>query len=153
MIKVLTPGYFARKDTRTPVKIAIFAVGVNVTLNLILIWPLAHVGLALATAISAWLNAALLARGLRRRGYLRLDERLRRRLPRIVFASAVMAVGLAGGVFGLDAVGEQEGGMQVLGLAVLIVGGGLLFAAVAHLTGATRLSDIRGLLRSKAPSD
>ena len=153
LIKVLTPGYFARKDMRTPVKIAILAVGVNITLNLILIWPLQHVGLALATAISAWLNAALLARGLRRRGHLRLDARLRRRLPRIVFASAVMGAGLAGGVLGFDAVAEQGGGIRILGLAVLIVGGGLLFAAVAHLTGAIRLGEVRGLLRSKAPPD
>ena len=151
MIKVLTPGYFARKDTRTPVKIAIIAVGVNITLNLILIWPLEHVGLALATAISAWLNAALLARGLRRRRYLRLDERLRRRLPRIVFASAVMGVGLVGGLFGLETVAEQGGGMRILSLAILIVGGVLIFAAVAHLTGAARLREVRRLLRSKAP--
>jgi hypothetical protein len=56
-------------------------------------------------------------------------------------------------MFGLDALAEQEGGMQILSLAVLIVGGGLLFAAVAHFTGATRLSEVRGLLRSKAPAD
>lgn len=153
MIKVLTPGYFARKDTRTPVKIAILAVGVNITLNLILIWPLEHVGLALATAISAWLNAALLARGLRRRGHLRLDERLRRRLPRIIVASAVMAAGLAGGMVGLTAVAQQDSAVRIISLAILIVGGGVIFAAAAQLTGATRLSEVRGLVRSRAPPD
>ncbi len=150
MIKVLTPGYFARKDMRTPVRFAIISMVVNLALNLILMWPLEHVGLALATAIAAWVNTILLVRGLRARGHLRLDQRLRRRLPRIVLASAVMGGGLVAGMFGLEAVAEQEGGMQVLSLAILVVGGGLLFAAVAQLTGATRLSEVRRLLRAKA---
>lgn len=64
LIKVLAPGYFARQDTATPVKIGIWAMAANMLFNLILIWPLAHVGLALATAASAFLNAILLARGL-----------------------------------------------------------------------------------------
>ena len=64
LIKVLAPGYFSRQDTKTPVKIGVIAMGVNMVFNLILIWPLAHTGLALATALSAWLNAFLLYRGL-----------------------------------------------------------------------------------------
>ena len=68
LIKVLAPGYFARQDTRTPVKIAIACMVVNMALNLLLIWPLAHVGLALATSLSALLNAALLWWGLRKSG-------------------------------------------------------------------------------------
>lgn len=71
LIKVLAPGYFARQNTRTPVKIGIQAMGANMLFNLILIVPLAHVGLALATSASAFLNAGLLARGLRREGVLR----------------------------------------------------------------------------------
>ena len=67
-IKVLAPGYFARQDTKTPVRIGLYAMGTNMALNVILIWPLDHVGLALATTLSAYLNAALLYRGLRRSG-------------------------------------------------------------------------------------
>ncbi|GAA5172410.1 MULTISPECIES: murein biosynthesis integral membrane protein MurJ [Halomonadaceae] len=70
LIKVLAPGYFARQDTATPVKIGVVAMIANMILNLALILPLAHAGLALATALSAFLNAGLLARGLRRRGVL-----------------------------------------------------------------------------------
>ena len=65
-IKVLAPGYFARQDTKTPVKIGIIAMVVNMGLNIILMIYLAHVGLALATALSAMLNAFLLYRGLRK---------------------------------------------------------------------------------------
>lgn len=67
-IKVLAPGYFARQDTKTPVKIGIIAMVTNMVLNIILMLQLAHVGLALATALSAALNASLLYVGLRKLG-------------------------------------------------------------------------------------
>jgi len=63
-IKVLATGYFSRQDMKTPVKIGIIAMVVNMALNLALIFPLQHTGLALATALSSWLNAYLLLRGL-----------------------------------------------------------------------------------------
>jgi putative peptidoglycan lipid II flippase len=68
LVKVLAPGYFARQDTRTPVRIGMIAMGANMVLNLLLVFPLAHAGLALATTLSACLNAILLWRGLRRQG-------------------------------------------------------------------------------------
>lgn len=67
-IKVLAPGYYARQDTKTPVKIGIIAMISNMVLNIILMLYLAHVGLALATSLSAVLNALLLYLGLRKRG-------------------------------------------------------------------------------------
>ena len=65
-IKVLAPGYFARQDTKTPVKIGIIAMITNMVLNIILMIHYAHVGLALATSLSAILNAGLLYAGLRK---------------------------------------------------------------------------------------
>lgn len=66
-IKVLAPGYYARQDTKTPVKIGIIAMISNMALNVVLMIYLDHVGLALATALSAMLNAGLLYHGLRKR--------------------------------------------------------------------------------------
>ena len=66
-IKVLAPGYFARQDMKTPVRIGIWAMASNMLLNLLLVWQFAHVGLAMATSLSALLNAALLGWGLYRR--------------------------------------------------------------------------------------
>jgi putative peptidoglycan lipid II flippase len=66
-IKVLAPGYFARQDTKTPVKIGVIAMITNMVFNIILMMKFAHVGLALAMAISASLNATLLYLGLRKR--------------------------------------------------------------------------------------
>ncbi len=77
LIKVLAPGYFARQDTKTPVKIGVIAMGANMVLNVALVVPLyfyfniGHAGLALATALSAFLNAGLLYRGLLREGVFR----------------------------------------------------------------------------------
>tara|TARA_R110002073_G_scaffold328874_2_gene510675 strand:- start:19883 stop:21562 length:1680 start_codon:yes stop_codon:yes gene_type:complete len=72
LIKILAPGYFSRQDMKTPVKIGIWAMTANMVFNLILIWPLQHTGLALATAISSWMNALWLLSGLIKRNvYMR----------------------------------------------------------------------------------
>ncbi|SEI79659.1 putative peptidoglycan lipid II flippase [Allopseudospirillum japonicum] len=70
LIKVLAPGFYARQDTRTPVRIGVKAMLANMVFNLLLVWHLAHTGLALATALSAFLNAYWLYQGLRQAGIL-----------------------------------------------------------------------------------
>jgi putative peptidoglycan lipid II flippase len=67
LIKVLAPAYYARQDTKTPVKIGVIAMVANMAFNLILVGPFGHVGLAMATTLSAALNAFLLWHGLRKR--------------------------------------------------------------------------------------
>ncbi|MBQ24301.1 murein biosynthesis integral membrane protein MurJ [Alcanivorax sp.] len=68
LIKVLAPGFYARQDTRTPVRIGVLAMLANMLLGALLVWEWRHVGLASAMALSAWLNAGLLYLGLRRSG-------------------------------------------------------------------------------------
>jgi putative peptidoglycan lipid II flippase len=131
----LTPGFFAREDTKTPVKIAIVCLISNVAIALILIWWLAHVGIALATALSAWLNAGLLARGLRRDSLLQPDAQLKRRLPRILAASIAMALALWLAVPWLALA-------PPLALAILVAAGGLGFLLLGHLIGALDLGEL-----------
>ena len=69
LIKVLASGFFSRQDTLTPVKIGVVAMLANVVLNLLLVIPLAHAGLALATSLSAFINAGLLYYYLHKRGH------------------------------------------------------------------------------------
>ncbi|WP_345740389.1 murein biosynthesis integral membrane protein MurJ [Halomonas getboli] len=95
LIKVLAPGFFARQDTKTPVKVGIVAMVANMVFNLILIWPLAHAGLALATSLSAFLNAGLLAHLLRRQGVLRFQPGWGRYAVQLLGGCAVMGLGLA----------------------------------------------------------
>jgi putative peptidoglycan lipid II flippase len=140
LIKVLTPGFFAREDTRTPVKIAILCLISNIVIALALIWWLAHVGIALATAISAWLNAGLLGRGLWRDGLLQPDAQLKRRLLRILGTSLAMALGLW-------LAGPWLAGLPPpLALALLIAAGGLGFLLLGHLVGALDLRDLRRMV-------
>jgi putative peptidoglycan lipid II flippase len=91
LVKVLAPGYFARQDTRTPVRIGIIAMSANMVLNVVLVFPLAHAGLALATTLSASLNAALLWRGLRRDGVYVPAPGWPRFLLRVIGATAAMS--------------------------------------------------------------
>jgi putative peptidoglycan lipid II flippase len=92
LIKVLTPGFHARGDTRTPMRIALLAIATNLVGNLTLIWWFGHVGIALATAFSAWLNAGLLWWVLHRRAAFRVDAELQRKTPRMIAAGAAMAL-------------------------------------------------------------
>ncbi len=92
LIKVLAPGFYARQDTKTPVKIGIIAMVSNMALNIPLVLTLAHVGLALATTITAYLNAFLLFSGLRKLGYYQSQPGWGLWLSRIAFSCAVMVV-------------------------------------------------------------
>lgn len=149
LIKVLAPGYFARQDTRTPVRVAVLCLLVNIALNLLLMGPLAHVGIALATTLAGWLNVALLAAGLARRGHLRPDARLRRRLPRMAAACAGMAAVLWGTGLGVDGLLAQAAGWRVLALAALAGAGLAAYAGLAGAAGLVSLRELRGLLRPR----
>src|SRR5882762_8795693 len=93
LVKALTPGFFAREDTRTPLYIAVAAIAANVALNMFFLFgtQLAQVGIALASSLSGWLNAAILATVLLRRGQWLPDARLRGRTLGIFAASLGMA--------------------------------------------------------------
>jgi putative peptidoglycan lipid II flippase len=148
---VLQPAFFAREDTVTPFRAAVATVAANIALSLILFWPLGHVGIALATTLAAWLNAALLGGALLRRGFLTLDARLKARLPRIALASLVMGAGLwalAGVLMPWFDAGQ---GWRIAGLALLVGGGFGFYAVLAVLSGALRLEELKGLRRPSAP--
>ncbi|MEM8659448.1 MAG: murein biosynthesis integral membrane protein MurJ [Pseudomonadota bacterium] len=96
LVKVLAPGYYARKDTATPVKIGIIAMVSNMALNvlfvlpLLYIWNVGHMGLALATSVAAFLNAGLLLRGLLRDGVYRFHPGWRGYTLRLLSATIAM---------------------------------------------------------------
>ena len=140
LVKVFGPPFFARGDTVTPVKIALIAIAVNTALAIALAFPLAHVGVALATAIAAWGNAGMLLATLMRRGFYAVDGRLKRRLPRIIVASAAMTAVLYG-------VALIAPGGRIVALAILVVAGGLAFALAALACGAAELGELKRLVR------
>jgi len=150
LVKALAPGFFARGDTATPVKVSVMALIVNLVLNLLLMGPFLHVGIAAATVISSWLNAGTMAVILWRRGHLAIDARLLNRLPRTLIAAGGMAVAL---YFGVEFAGGPLAGGEIsraLSLAVLVGGGLATFAALAQITGAARLGDMKSVLKRGA---
>ena len=150
LIKALTPGFFAREDTKTPVKVAVVAMIANVVLAVALMQVLAHVGIALATTLSAWFNATALAVLLVRRRHLAFDSRLRRCVPRLILASALMGIAVWWGADWLA--GPLGGGeaQRIVALASLVVAGGGLFALAALGTGAVRMTDLRAAVSRRA---
>ncbi len=136
LVKVLTPGFHARGDTRTPMNIALLAIGVNLVGNLILSRMFAHVGIAIATSVSAWLNVAVLGLVLMRRGHWHADAGLRRTAPRMLAAALLMAVVLA--VLNPLILPMAQGSLmqRALGMLLLVGAGGLVYAGVGLVIGA-----------------
>lgn len=94
LIKILAPGYYARQNTKTPVKIGVWAMLLNMILNLILVWPLDHVGLALATTLSAYFNAILLFWGLKKSGVYCPQSNVGLWIARMALANAALVAAI-----------------------------------------------------------
>lgn len=146
LIKVLSPPFFARRDTRTPVIIAVVALMLNIVLNLALMGPLKHVGLALATAISAWVNAAALGFMLRRRGHLVIDHQLRRAVLRGSLAVMAMALVLGIAMVLLAPAFAGPGLVQVAALGALVGAGAATYGLAIQLLG---VADLKRLARGR----
>jgi putative peptidoglycan lipid II flippase len=151
LVKILQPAFYAREDTVRPFKAAAAGVVVNIALSLALFVVMGHVGIALATAAAAWVNCGLLALWLRRAGYLHLDARSRRRLPRSALASALMGAALVLAHRGwLESWLDAGSAWAIPALALLVLGGAGVFGAAALILGAAAPSDFTRLRRRPA---
>ena len=142
LVKVLAPGFFARQDTRTPVRIGVVALLANVVFNLALVLPLRHAGLALATALSAYLNAALLLLALRRAGVYRPMPGWGALAAKTLLAAGVMAALLWWGGGESRIWFEMTAGERAARLAALVAGGALAYLLSMAALG-LRLRDLR----------
>ncbi len=150
MVKVLAPGYFARQDTRTPVRVGVMALGANQLFNVAVVVPAylsgfaaPHALLALSTGLAAGFNSLMLYRGLRRSGNYEPSDRWPRLAIQVLGANAAMAA------FLWWASGEWAAWTQmpvlerVLRIGACVAGGAAVYFAVLALLGA-RPSDFRG---------
>jgi putative peptidoglycan lipid II flippase len=147
LVKVLTPGFYARSDTRTPVRFATWSMLVNLVGNLALIPTIGHMGPPLATAVASTVNVALLYRALRRRGQFAPDAQLKRRIPRAALAALLMGgvMWFGNALFRPYVTGDS---LERWGAMLVLVTSGMLVYGIAVLaTGAFRLSEVRQLLR------
>lgn len=146
LIKVLAPGYYARKDMKTPVKIGIKAMVANMVLNILLVipfyyyWNIGHVGLALATSMAAFLNAGLLFSGLYRQGIYKFQLGWGRLVLQLLIATAGMVVLLWS--LQVDSVLWLSWGWQrrTLELGLLCVSGMASYLIILWMAG-VRVSD------------
>ncbi|WP_024549132.1 murein biosynthesis integral membrane protein MurJ [Siccibacter turicensis] len=134
MVKVLAPGFYARQDIKTPVRIAIVTLIMTQLMNLAFIGPLKHAGLALSIGLAACLNASLLYWQLRKRDIFTPLPGWRGFLLRLIVAVLVMAAVLFGVLHLMPAWGEGTMLWRLLRLmAVVVIGAGSYFATLALL--------------------
>jgi putative peptidoglycan lipid II flippase len=147
LVKVLTPGYYARHDTRTPMRYAMISIAINLALNIAFILPLKHVGPPLATALASTVNVWMLYHTLKTRGHFESDARLRRRVPRLAVAAAVMGVAL---YFFAPLVDPYLTGSilrRTSGLVVLVGAGVAVYGIACLVTGGFVLDDLKLMIK------
>ncbi|MDH2325332.1 murein biosynthesis integral membrane protein MurJ [Cereibacter sp. SYSU M97828] len=145
--KLFQPLYYAREDTRSPFRFAVWSMVVNVAFAVLMMPVIGFLAAALATTVSGWVMVAQLWWGARSMGEaVRIDDRLRARLPRIVAASAFMGAVLWGASW-LLADALTTGGLRYAALAGLVALGIASYFGSAYVLGALRPSDLKTALR------
>jgi len=135
LVRVLAPGFYARQDIRTPVKIGIMTLIATQLMNLVFVWPLAHAGLALAISLGACMNAALLYRGLRRRGIFQPQPGWGRFYAQVGAATLLMALVLALAAGMGDWWMHAGAGLRAARLAGVVAAGVAVYFSALWLTG------------------
>ena len=151
LVKVLTPGFYARQDTATPVKIAALVLVATVVLNFILIPPFGIAGLASAIAITSWLNCLLLYIILHRRGHFRIEGWLASRVLRQLLAGALMVAALYGIRMVLGGWFDGSVGHRLAGVVALVGGGMAVYFPAVWVFGGTDREELKSLFRRRRP--
>ncbi|HMM14061.1 MAG TPA: murein biosynthesis integral membrane protein MurJ [Parvibaculum sp.] len=145
--KVFSPAFFAREDTKTPLRFAAVSIAVNIVSSFILFQFFAFAGIAAGTTIAAWTNTAQLGLRLWKHGHFVPDTQLLQRLPLTLLASAGMGGVLYAGSRALAPWFDLHFLASVSVLGALVVGGIAAYAIFCQLTGAARYADIVRPLR------
>ncbi|MEP3474640.1 MAG: murein biosynthesis integral membrane protein MurJ [Hyphomicrobiales bacterium] len=149
LIKVFSPGFFAREDTKTPMIFAGISMIINVSLSLLLFTQYKHVGIAIATSVAGWANAILLGTLLYKRGHFIIDRALVSKLPRIILSSLIMGLVLYYAAQYASPYLSLDNGIWIkfLTLFALVSCGVLAYGLSAEITGATSLKSLKQSLR------
>ena len=153
LIKVIAPAYFAHEDTKTPMYYALFSVALNTVLGAGLFFLMkkdggfGFPGLAIATSTAAWANVIFLFGGLASRGWYTPGPKLISRLIRAAIASAIMGAALYVGMENQDFVRDLTLDRKLVATIVVIVCGMIVYGLASLLTGAIKLSELKGLVR------
>jgi putative peptidoglycan lipid II flippase len=151
LVKVLTPGFYSRQDTATPVKIAIIVLVANVILNFVLIPPFGIAGLASAIAICSWLNCVMLYVILHRRGHFKIEGWLASRIARQLVAGALMVGALFLIRMAIPDFYSGSPGRRLIGVVALVGGGMAVYFPAVWLLGGTDKDELRALFSKRRP--
>ena len=135
LVKVLSAGFYAKQDIRTPVRIGVIAMIANMVFNIALIWPLAHAGIALATSLSALMNAGFLFYFLRLKQIYQPREGWKLFAIRIALANSVLAVWLYFGAGDIELWLINAALWRVLHLGWLLVSSVFVYFMMLWVTG------------------
>lgn len=151
LVRVLQPGYFAREDTKTPMKFTIITAAVNAILCVPLFLLLKHVGCALATSVAGFVNMALLLIGLRKMGFIKMANGFTSRMLRVLLSSALMGAAVWGIAKFAEPWTYADGRVIRLVAVVSVVAiGGVIYLALILLTRVTSISELKARFR-RAP--
>jgi len=159
LMRSFTAPFYARGDTATPVKAALLAAAINIALKVVLMGPLAQVGLALATSAGAWINLSLLAYFARRQGFAVSGAAIGKPVTKLIVAGLVLAAALLIGAYGLErALADMTRFRDETALAILVVLATVVYAlAVLLLLGRpwlnSLLREVTVAADTKAPPD
>ncbi|MEQ1547374.1 MAG: murein biosynthesis integral membrane protein MurJ [Chakrabartia sp.] len=153
LIKVLTPGFYARKDMKTPVWIAVAMLMVGVVLNFALLGTLGIATLPATTALTAWGNCLILYAILHKRGHFKIEGWLLSRIIRQLIAATAMGVVLWLLVHQLSGLFAGSAIERLMSIGALVGAGGLVYFGVGWIIGAINRDDVMVLLRRKKASD
>lgn len=152
LTRLISPMFFARHDTKTPVKVALISIVSNIIFALLLLPWLRHVGIALAVSLAAWINFFVLFYLMRRQFGLPLDALCRSRIPKILLGTIVMGVVTFALNYGLkDVFATRHQLYEILALAAILGGAMAAFFATGHWLKAWHWQDLLTMLKqSKA---
>jgi putative peptidoglycan lipid II flippase len=164
LVKIFAPAYFARRDTLRPMLFGLASVAANIAVGVSLFLWLrdrgmpGFPGLAIGTSAAAWLNVALLAGVLVRRGDWRLGADAASRLVRVGAATLVMAAVVGAMTFSRGALQDALFGLKEVALAATILAGGVAYAVAAFALRAVTPADVRAALKrepgaARAPTE
>lgn len=145
MQKVLQPAYFAREDTKTPFRYALWAMGINAVVAVGLSFVIGFYAAAVATSLAAWAMVALLWNGTRKMGDdVRFDARLKSRAPRILAASALMGLYVW---WVMDLMSPLYAVSRPSAVALMVFSGIAVYFAAAYALGAMKLSELKASVK------
>ena len=147
LVKILTPNFFARKDTRTPVYTAATSLVVTVGLNIVLVPRIGVLGLAIAGSVGAWCNVVLLYWLLQARGFYRMSGMVASRVIRMALAAGVMGAALWFAMVRFDPWFTGGVGDKALGILAILVVGIVSYALAALALGVLNRATVQRLMR------